>query len=55
MPSDQFTWIALYSELAKRLADYEDRQSELIALLEEIREKGFVVTPLKDRDASGNS
>src|SRR5689334_18853269 len=55
MTSDWFTWTALYSELAKKLSNYEDRQSELINLLETIREQGYVVTPLKDKDASGNS
>ena len=55
MSSDEFTWTALYRELATKLADYQDRQPELIALLEQIREKGFVVTPLKDKDESGNS
>lgn len=55
MPPNQFTWTALYGELATKLADYQDRQPELISLLEQIREKGFVVTPLKDKDESGNS
>ena len=55
MPSDQFTWTSLYRELATKLTDYQDKQAELIALLEQIREKGFVVTPLKDKDESGNS
>ena len=53
MPLDQFTWTSLYRELATTLADYQDQQPELIALLEQIREKGFVVTPLKDKDESG--
>jgi 5-methylcytosine-specific restriction enzyme B len=55
MTSDRFTWTALYSELATKLANYEDRQSELINLLDEIRKQGHVVTRLKDKDASGNS
>ena len=55
MTSNRFTWTALYSELATKLATYEDRQPELIALLEQVRDKGFVVTPLKDKDSSGNS
>src|SRR5882672_7964090 len=55
MTSKRFTWTALYSELATKLANYEDRQSELIGFLEQIRDKGFVVTPLKDKDSSGNS
>ena len=55
MHSDQFTWTSLYRELATKLTDYQNQQPELIALLEQIREKGFVVTPLKDKDESGNS
>jgi 5-methylcytosine-specific restriction protein B len=55
MTSNRFTWTALYGELATKLAAYEDRQPELIALLEKIRDKDFVVTPLKDKDSSGNS
>jgi len=54
MTSNRFTWTALYSQLATKLAAYADRQPELIALLEQIREQGFVVTPLADKDASGN-
>lgn len=49
-----FTWIPLYKELATRLVAWETRQPELIALLEKIREDGFVVTPLTDKDVQGN-
>jgi 5-methylcytosine-specific restriction protein B len=54
MTSNRFTWTPLYGELATKLAAYEDRQAELIALLEQIREQRYVVTPLADKDASGN-
>lgn len=46
---DTFTWIPLYKELAIKLSAYRDRQSELIQLLEDIRTKGYVVTPLNDQ------
>jgi 5-methylcytosine-specific restriction protein B len=52
--STTFTWVPLYCELADRLAEWESRQDELIALLEQIRSKGYVVTPLTDRDDQGN-
>lgn len=48
-----FTWIPLYRELADLLVAWEDRQSELIALLESIRADNFKVTPLTDRDEEG--
>jgi 5-methylcytosine-specific restriction protein B len=48
-----FTWIPLYRELATLLTGWEDRQSELIALLEQLRTDGVKVTPLTDRDATG--
>ncbi|HLF74783.1 MAG TPA: AAA family ATPase [Anaerolineales bacterium] len=50
---EQFTWIPIYQELADRLAEWEDRQEELIVFLEELRSQGYLVTPLADRDAGG--
>ena len=44
-----FTWVPLYEELAHKLVDWESRQTELIQLLESIRDKGLVVTPLQDK------
>ncbi len=53
--ADSFTWIPLYRELADLLAAWEGRQPELIALLEQLRADGIVVTPLNDQDADGSS
>src|ERR671925_195788 len=50
---NQFTWIPIYEELAKELARWENRQTELIAFLEDLRSQGYVVTPLQDKDADG--
>ena len=50
---NQFTWIPIYQELAKELAEWENRQEELISFLEELRNEGYVVTPLQDKDADG--
>jgi len=48
----KFTWVPLYRELAGKLVEWEDRQKELIDLLERLRADGYVITPLNDRDAN---
>lgn len=50
-----FTWIPFYEELAQKLVAYKDRQIELIKLLDDMRERGFKVTPMWDQDADGNT
>jgi len=50
---DQFTWIPIYQELAKKLAGWEGRQTELISFLEKLRTQGYVITPLNDKDSNG--
>ena len=54
MPGNQFTWIPLYKELAKKLLGWEDRQGELIALIEAMRADNLTVTTMADRDANDN-
>lgn len=49
----QFTWIEIYSRIAYQLLTWKDRQRELIALLEEFRANGVVITPLMDQDDQG--
>lgn len=49
-----FTWIPLYQELAQQLSRWQDRQTELIAFLEELRAEGHVITPLNDRSRDGS-
>lgn len=51
--TNQFTWIPFYQELAKELANWENRQGELIAFLETLRQDGFVITPLNDKNKAG--
>lgn len=51
--TNQFTWIPIYQELARELANWENRQSELIAFLETLRRDGFVITPLNDKNKAG--
>lgn len=51
--SGQFTWIPFYKELAKELINWQSRQAELIAFLEDLRARDFIVTPLMDKDGEG--
>ena len=48
-----FTWKPFYQELANELTRWENRQPDLISLLEELRTQGFVITPLQDKDGNG--
>jgi 5-methylcytosine-specific restriction protein B len=50
---EQFTWIPIYQELAERLAAWEERQTELISFLEDLRVQGYVITSLYDKDGDG--
>lgn len=45
----------MYEELANLLLDWEDRQPDLIAILEELRAEGVKILPLTDQDESGSS
>jgi 5-methylcytosine-specific restriction protein B len=51
--NEQFTWVDIYRELADVLADWQDRQSELIAFLDELRAQGHVITSLQDQNKDG--
>ena len=51
--ASQFTWIQIYQELADELVNWENRQTVLIQFLEDLRGKGFVITPLQDKDEDG--
>ncbi len=51
--TEQFTWTPIYQELADELVKWQDRQKELIAFLEELREKQYIITPLNDKDEDG--
>ncbi len=52
-PQPRFTWKPFYRELAVKLVPYRDRQVELINFLDGLRSKGLAVTPLDDKDESG--
>ncbi len=53
--SDQFTWIPLYSSIADKLAEWEERQDELLTFLKQLRSEGLKITPLMDKDEHGGS
>jgi hypothetical protein len=49
-----FTWIPLYSEIAHKLLEFQERQSELLGLLRQLLAAGLKVISLTDQDAMGN-
>lgn len=51
--TNQFTWIPIYQELAKELANWQNRQGDLLTFLETLRRDGFVITPLNDKNKAG--
>ena len=48
-----FTWIPIYSEIAHKVLEFENRQGELLSLLGEMRSEGMKVILLNDRNAEG--
>ncbi len=48
-----FTWIPIYSEIAHKVLEFENRQGELLGLLGQMRLDGMKVILLNDRDAGG--
>lgn len=48
--NQRFDWIPFYEELADSLLLWRNRQSELIAFLEELRRQNLVITPISDQD-----
>lgn len=48
-----FSWIPIYQEFSQRLVDFEQRQGELITMIEEARQEGLKPSPLQDKDAQG--
>ena len=51
--TDLFTWTDIYQELATELLCWQDRQTELIAFLEDLRKQGYVITNLQDTNRDG--
>jgi len=51
--SEKFSWVAIYHELAVVLADWQDRQQQLISFLEELRAQEYTITSLQDKNKDG--
>ncbi len=49
-PANRFTWRPIYRELAERILDYEERQDELIEILDKARAKGLKVISVVDKE-----
>ena len=49
----KFTWIPIYEEIAQKILEFENRQDELLKLLQELRDDDLKVIQLNDRDAAG--
>jgi 5-methylcytosine-specific restriction enzyme B len=49
----RFSWIAIYEELATALLAWPNRQSELVAFLDGLRQSGCKIVPLQDLDTAG--
>lgn len=43
-----FTWLPIHAETAKRLLEYENRQPDLLALLEQMEKAGLNIVPTVD-------
>lgn len=48
--TNQFTWIDIYQELAKTLLAWENKQTELIAFLNNLHTQGYTVTSMQDKN-----
>lgn len=52
--ANDFAWIEIYQEIARKLLDYENRRKELIDILAEMKNDGLTVMSFKDKDKAGN-
>lgn len=50
----EFTWVPFYKELAQKLIPFQNRQTELIDLLDSILKKGIPSISVTDKDENGN-
>ncbi|MCW5968709.1 MAG: AAA family ATPase [Blastocatellales bacterium] len=49
----EFTWVPIYEEIGRKILEFEDRQSGLIALTRRMAERGRSTVSISDRDAEG--
>src|SRR5580704_6689229 len=47
----KFTWIAIYTELAKKILGYRTRQTELLDMIKDLKRQGQKVIAIDDGDA----
>ncbi|NLD38445.1 MAG: EVE domain-containing protein [Desulfatiglans sp.] len=50
---EKFTWVETYGKLAEKLREYKDRQDELIAFMNEMRNEGIPIISTDDRYPDG--
>lgn len=50
-----FDWEPLYKEIARKVLGFEDRQSELIELIKELKAKELPVIPTEDQTNGGRA
>ena len=48
-----FTWIPLYRAISRKVLEFENRQDELLAMIQEMRRHGLKTISLMDRDPQG--
>jgi len=48
-----FAWIPIYKEIARKLLEYEHRQSELVELIKQLRAKRLTVVSVTDKTDEG--
>ena len=54
MTENLFTWMPIYTELAQKLLEFERRQTDLIALIGQMREKGLPTISIADKGKDGS-
>ena len=53
MTENLFTWIPIYSELAQKLPEFERRQTDLIGMIRQMRDKGLPTISIQDQAKDG--
>jgi hypothetical protein len=55
MTENLFTWIPLYTELAQKLLEFERKQTDLIAMIKQMRDKGLPTISIVDKGRMADS
>ena len=51
----KFSWVPIYAELADKILEYQDRQHELLDLIERLRSQGLPAISTDDQFSDGSS